>query len=276
MDEPQEVSGGFFVAGGDSTKMFDAVDKAFDLVAAAVLSAQQASRDGASGPRRDHGGAAAVADLLDELVAVVPFVRDQVARFVIRQQPHRLSHIVRLSGRHGQFDRTPLGLNGQVQLGAESATRPTEGLVLAPFFLAPAACWWARMTVESSIRHSRSGSCQACKRRPHTPRLDQRLNRWKTEFHAPNRSGRSRHGAPVRAIHKTALMKPRLSSAVCPGSPGLPGTQSLILFHCSSETSCRRIAVFLREPPQRSIRGPCYARKIGEDIGIGKMNVNRT
>ena len=53
MNESQEVSSGFFVAGGDSTKMLDAVYEAFDLVAAAVLSAQQASRDCASRPRGD-------------------------------------------------------------------------------------------------------------------------------------------------------------------------------------------------------------------------------
>jgi hypothetical protein len=149
-------------------------------------------------------------------------------------------------------------------------------LIVAPFFLAPAACWWARMTVESSIRHSRSGSCQTRNRRSHTPRLHQRLNRWKTEFHSPKRSGKSRHGAPVLAIHKTALMKPRLSSAVRPGSPGLPGSRSLILRHCLSEISCRRTAAFLRELTNRSVPGPGYAKKIGNGLGIAKINVNRT
>lgn len=254
--------------------MLDTIDKAFDSISAAVLPAQQASRDRASGPRWDHGRAAPFANLRDEVVAVVAFIRDQVAGIMVAQQTGSLGHVMVLSGRNDQFDRSPRCLDGDVQLGSESAARAAEGLVLAPFFLAPAACWWARMTVESSIRHSRSGSCQACKRRSHTPRLAHRLNRWNTEFHSPKRSGKSRHGAPVLAIHKTALIKQRLSSAVRPGSLGLPGRRFLILCHCWSEISCRRTAPFLHEPLRRSVPGSSYAQKIGAGNEISLMNVN--
>ena len=39
--------------------------------------------------------------------------------------------------------------------------------------------------------------------------------------------------APVRAIHKTASMNSRLSDAVAPGSPALPGSSGAIRSHCS-------------------------------------------
>ena len=146
-----------------------------------------------------------------------------------------------LSRSNGQFEWAALGVDRQVKLGAESAMRPAEGLVDPFFWIAPAACWWARMVVESSMRHSRSGSCQTSKIHPLTSRLHHRLNRWKTEFHSPNRSGRSRHGAPVRTIQHTALMNNRLSSAARPGTPALPGSESLIFTHRSSEITCRRI-----------------------------------
>lgn len=256
--------------------MLDAVHEAFHVIAAAVLFPQEPSRDGSTGPRGDHGDAAVGSDFGEELVAVIPFVGDQIMGIVFGQQVGRLGHVMSLSRRENQFDRSPRRLDGDVQLGAETAARTAEGLIVIPFFLAPAACWWARMTVESSIRHSRSGSCQACKSRTHMPRLHHRLNRWKTEFHSPKRSGKSRHGAPVLAIHRTALRNPRLSAAVRPASLGFPGRRFLILFHCSSEISCRRIAAFLREPKTRFVLEPCYRQKIGEDIETGGMNVNRT
>jgi hypothetical protein len=38
----------------------------------------------------------------------------------------------------------------------------------------------------------------------------------------------------VRAIHNTASTNNRLSRAVAPGSPILPGSSGAIRFHCSS------------------------------------------
>jgi hypothetical protein len=56
-------------------------------------------------------------------------------------------------------------LNGQVQFGGQAAARASEAVVVrldrdaagrldlqGPFFRAPAACWWARQTVESILR----------------------------------------------------------------------------------------------------------------------------
>ena len=67
-----------------------------------------------------------------------------------------------------------------------------------------------------------------------TPFLAQRRKRWNTVFHLPKRGGRSRHAAPVRAIHNTASTKRRLSSPVRPRSPFLPAHNGSIRAHCAS------------------------------------------
>src|SRR5882672_11593195 len=102
-----------------------------------------------------------------------------------------------------------------MNLGAQATARAADRLIFRPPFLAPAACWWARTMVESTIRYSKSGSSDiASKIRRQTPFSLHRLKRRKTLFHSPNASGRSRHGEPVRTIHKTPSTNIRLSRPV--------------------------------------------------------------
>ena len=49
-------------------------------------------------------------------------------------------------------------------------------------------------------------TCARAKIRSQVPSADQRRNRSWQVFHGPYRSGRSRHGAPVRNFHKIPLM----------------------------------------------------------------------
>ena len=60
------------------------------------------------------------------------------------------------------------------------------------------------MTVESRIRHSRSGSCNTPNTFAQTLERDQRSNRRHAEFQRPNRSGRSGHGHTGR-VHLNVL-----------------------------------------------------------------------
>src|SRR3984885_451722 len=91
------------------------------------------------------------------------------------------------------------GVNQGVDFGAQPAVAGPDRLVLASFFWAPALCWWARTMVLSIIAYSLSASAARCRNtRSHTPLLAQRLNRRWTFVPSPNRSGRSRHGIPVR------------------------------------------------------------------------------
>ena len=84
-------------------------------------------------------------------------------------------------------------------------------------FLAPAACWWARTMVESTIKYSKSGSSDiASKIRHQTPLRLQRLKRRNTLFQSPNASGRSRQESPY-ARSKARL--PRTSGCRARSSP---------------------------------------------------------
>jgi len=115
-----------------------------------------------------------------------------------------------------------------MNLGAQPAPRAPECL-RAVFFLAPAACWWARATVLSMSSAFKSTPVRtAAMIRCHTPFLSQREKRVYVACQLPNAGSKSRHGLPVRAIHSTASINRRLSFAVTPQSVALPGSTFLI------------------------------------------------
>ena len=92
----------------------------------------------------------------------------------------------------------------------------------------------------SRMTYSKSGSsAKALKRLSQTPAFNQREKRRKVLFQGPTSSGRPRHGAPVRATHKTASTNRRLSRPVTPRSPALPGTESSIRSRRASDKTMR-------------------------------------
>ncbi|OIJ85162.1 hypothetical protein BIV25_44780 [Streptomyces sp. MUSC 14] len=128
-----------------------------------------------------------------------------------------------------QGQRTTPALTDEMDLARQAAPGASQSLVgavlpgrtsfpgtLGTLLRAPAACWWARQVVEStltidqSIRPSASASARtAAKILSHVPSADQRLCRSYTVFHEPKRAGRSRHGIPVRSRYKIPLMSLR-------------------------------------------------------------------
>src|SRR6266851_2327991 len=119
-----------------------------------------------------------------------------------------------------------------MNLGAQATARAADCLIFRPPFLAPAACWWARTMVESTIRYSKSGSSDiASKIRLQTPLRLHRLKRRNTLFHSPNTSGRSRQGEPVRTIQSTPSTNIRLALPVEPfwsGRPMIDGAERYV------------------------------------------------
>ena len=75
-----------------------------------------------------------------------------------------------------------------------------------------------------------------------TSALTQSRQRLKTVLQCPNDTGKSRHGRPVRAIHRTASTNSRGSPPVRPGSVGLPRPKGTIFSHCASERLNRSMA----------------------------------
>ncbi len=187
---------------------------------------------------------------------VVPFVCDHGRERQAVDQRFRLRHIGRLTRRQDQPDRQSQPVHCGVDLGAEPASAAAQLLIglasgAVRFFLAPAAQGWARITVESRISHSTSGSCNTSNTAIQTPFRVQRSNRLQMEFPLPKRSGKSRHGAPVRAIHSTASKNRRLPLLTRLGSPARTGKRDSIRTQSASEIAWRHSMESL----------PCHERK---------------
>jgi hypothetical protein len=57
--------------------------------------------------------------------------------------------VVRFAAGQEEADRVAQRVDQGVDLGAQSAARAPDRLILAGFFWAPALCWWARTMVLS-------------------------------------------------------------------------------------------------------------------------------
>src|SRR5215831_8508027 len=198
----------------------------------------------AAAVRLHHDFSPAPADLFGQGVTIVARGGDHRGRLVVRQQVFGLLDGRLLGGRQLQLDRVPQRIAAHVDLGAEAAAATSQRLLAlapsaVPLFLDPAAQGWARITVESKMSHSRSGSRRASITRAQTPLAAQRSKRRQALFQLPNRSGRSRQGMPVRATYRTASTNNRLSAAIPPCCPGRPGSRSLMRSQSASESACR-------------------------------------
>ena len=192
---------------------------------------------------RNHRLATSLCHPRDDLPRVVPFVCNHHRERNAFDQGFCLSDIGGLAWCQDEFHRQQ-PTHCSVDLGSESTSAPSQGLgffasCAVCFFFAPAAHGSARMIVESRIRHSRSGSCRASKISSQVPLAAQRSYRRQTLFQFPNRSGRSRQGAPVRAIQRTASTNSLLSFAIQPVWPDRPGQRSLMRFQSASDIACR-------------------------------------
>jgi len=102
VNEGQEVACGFFVSSGDSTTVFEPIDQTLDAVAFFVKCSVIIAWLGSVGTRRDHGDTSLAFHGLDELVAVISFVGNDVFSRLIRDQGGSTSDIV--DGTAGQVD----------------------------------------------------------------------------------------------------------------------------------------------------------------------------
>ena len=102
----------------------------------------------------------------------------------------------------------------------------------------------------STRAYSKSGSSDTrAKTRSKTSARTQRRKRWKTLFHLPKPSGRSRQGRPVRTRHSTASRNSRLSFAVTPLSDALPGNNGATFSQTASLTTNRSRSTAATTPP---------------------------
>ena len=140
MNSGQEISGEFVVACGDSSKMLESVEEAFDQVPFAVQREIARPRDLAIGFWGDHRGDSPLDEAIDERTGIVGLVANQGIWIGAVDQRFCASQIVGLPWREYQVDGIAQGIDERVDFGGQSAARPPDRLP-AVFFRAPALCW---------------------------------------------------------------------------------------------------------------------------------------
>src|SRR6185312_8478811 len=247
------MDGAAVVARGDVSEVFELVEEAFDAVTQPIGEAVVGYLDFAVAFGGDHGLRAGLVDEFSQGIVVVRFVGDDAGRGSTGEKLGRGRAVVGLPFGQDEAQRPALGVGEGVDFGGQPSSGTPQSLGFGPPF-PPAACWWTRTSVVSSIRYWLSGSAVSeSNTRSHTPALAQRVKRLCTVFHLPYRSGRSCHHAPDRRTHKTAFTNNRLSAAVRPRSPALPGKRWAIRCHCASESSYRPT---MTTTPDRRIWSP--------------------
>jgi three-Cys-motif partner protein len=220
MDEGEEALGRLVVPCGHGPELLQLVDEPLDPVAEPVQRAVERGGLLAHRVRGDDRQDPSHQQLPPDPVGVVARVADQAAdarRHVLEQGPERAG-LVRLPGREDDGQGQAAGVAAEVQLGREPAARSAQGLTVPPPF-APAACWWARIVVPSSICSRSSAAplpARAWNTASNTPRSRQRAKRRQTVFRLPYRSGMVRQRAPSRARHRMPSRRRRFSR---PGRP---------------------------------------------------------
>jgi len=223
---------GFVVAGGDAAKFLETLEAVLDEMSPLIHLGIVRNRRLAIRLGGDHGERSSLAQFCAQGVAVERFIGDEGRQ--IDACDERLHAVVALAGKKNEAGQIAQRVDERNDLGRQAAPRFADGLIVSPPF-APVACRWTLTIVPSMSAYSKSGASESrWKSRSKTPFRAHRRKRWKTEFQFPNISGRSRQGAPTRAIQSTPSKKSRLSAADRPGSPTLPGKCGAIRAHWSS------------------------------------------
>ena len=113
---------------------------------------------------RNDRGHTQFPDVLAKLLGVVPFVGQYVLASIAGDQTFRLGDVVLLPAGQYESQGVAQAVHAHVNLGAEPAAAPAQGLGRLTTLLggAPAAPRCARTTVLSMIRCSISASSQQC------------------------------------------------------------------------------------------------------------------
>src|ERR1700741_3734481 len=112
------------------------------------------ARQGPVGSWRDHRDLASDRQRLKHArIGVERLVSDQRIGLHRGQQVVGPDQVVCLAAGQEEADRVAQRVDQRVDLGAQSAARAPDRLVLASFFSAPALCWWARTMVLSIIAY---------------------------------------------------------------------------------------------------------------------------
>lgn len=120
--------------------MLQLIKESLDEIALAIDRVVDGAIDQPAAEARNMGPSSSFANEVENGVAIVAAICDHVAPG--RQMPQEVGHsalIVRLSCAQNNSYRQAIVIYDRVDLSAQSPTRTTDGVILAPF-LPPAAC----------------------------------------------------------------------------------------------------------------------------------------
>ena len=228
----------FVVARSDTAKPLQACKESFNEISTFIDMLVIASEHLSIGFRWNDRCGIHCLDALNEVGGVKSFVgHDGTNDLQAIDEIGRFGDVVSFATGRTEVRQIAQPINRRMNFGAQSPTRTAKTLL--PVFLgAPAACWCARTMVLSRNTSSKSASSQSlAKSACQTPLSAQREKRLNEVFHGPKSDGRSRQGAPVLAIQRTASTNKRLSAPLRPRSPDFPCSIGSIRSHCSSRNS---------------------------------------
>ena len=141
MNSGEEVSRGLFVARRDAPEVFDGVEEALDEIAFGIEREIARALNLPVGLWRDDRDDVAYLEAGNEAIGVISLVGDHGFRRSLGGKRFGLGDVVNLAP--GEADREGIaqGVDDGVDLGGQPAPRAPDGVVLAPFFRAPALCW---------------------------------------------------------------------------------------------------------------------------------------
>jgi hypothetical protein len=150
-DGGEEVSRELVVAGGDGSEVFDPVEEAFDEVALSVDLAIDGALDLAVALGGDVRSRTVRDDEIEDGAGVIAAIGDGIVCWAKAVEERLNGSLVGgLTRAQHEPQRQAASVHHDMNFGAQSASRSSDGVIRAPFF-PPAACWWAR-TMEESIR----------------------------------------------------------------------------------------------------------------------------
>ena len=140
MQAREEISRGFFVAGGDAAELFDKVEEAFDEVAFGVERKVAVARDLAIRFWRDDRLDGAHFEARNEAVGVIGFIGEEGFGLQLGGERFGLVDVVDLPAGETERQRIAQGVDDHMDFGGQTAARAAYSLVEAPFLRAPALC----------------------------------------------------------------------------------------------------------------------------------------
>ena len=141
MNAGQEASCGLVVAGGNGPELLERGEEVLDQVPGRVEVFVKGARCLAGLARWDHRRLTGISERREHaLVGIERFVGDERLGLKLRQQGIRSGQIVLLTASEMNAERIAERIHQGMDLGCQPALAAANGLVLAGFVEAPAAC----------------------------------------------------------------------------------------------------------------------------------------